>query len=158
MQISVKAYKKFNTQYKPIMLNFKCDVCDALKLKNHPVYRFPSDTWNGSNLMDPCPIQVDSSYYYMLHNMEKWKFLSQFRGTDLWNHITQVTGNFQNCYQLDYGGLTPKWQKKLMVKKKKSFDIVIIMKLRQPESTNFKFNKKKKTKFWYVHCAYVQCT
>lgn len=62
VQIHITAYKKFATQYKLFMVNYKSDVCEALKLKNHPLYKFflyKSNTTQ-SNLLDPCPMQVSS--------------------------------------------------------------------------------------------------
>ncbi len=63
IQIHVTTYKKFATQYKPVMVKIKAELCDTIKQMNHPLLKFLDyDDWyineTDSNLFNPCPFKV----------------------------------------------------------------------------------------------------
>lgn len=47
------------------MVDLKFELCDALKLKNHPLYKIVFDNTNRteSNMLDQCPLKVASVYF-----------------------------------------------------------------------------------------------
>lgn len=64
-QLHATTYKRFGTQYKPILINHRVELCEALKLKNHPLYNYffyKSDP-KATNLYEPCPFKVSLITY-----------------------------------------------------------------------------------------------
>lgn len=60
LQIQLAMFRKFATQYKPFMVDYTFEVCEALILKTHPLYMVFHHKTNESesNFLNPCPKKV----------------------------------------------------------------------------------------------------
>lgn len=106
-QIEFVAYKKFRTEYRPFMIRFKVDLCDFVKAKNHPYFRFIENVNDGkNNMLDPCPYKVKffPFIYHTWLNFRKNIYTSRI--TDSSSRFIQRSTLTCLCFQLEFGDAT----------------------------------------------------
>lgn len=61
-QLEIITFKKHTTtEYRPLLIKMKVEICKQLLLKNHPLFGFFGIVGSykvSGNLMDPCPFKV----------------------------------------------------------------------------------------------------